>query len=42
MSVPLEFALLHSRQQEEEVKERYPIFAVGDINDFFGLMLDNM
>jgi len=31
-----------SGQQEEEVKERYRIFAIGDINAFFGLMLDNM
>lgn len=31
-----------SEQQEEEVKERYCICAVGDINAFFGLLLDNM
>jgi AGZA family xanthine/uracil permease-like MFS transporter len=29
-------------QPEEYVKERYRIFGVGDINAFFGLMLDNM
>jgi hypothetical protein len=31
-----------SEQQEENMKEHYRIFAAGDINAFFGLMLDNM